>query len=98
MKTHKNLYPHVCNFENLHSAYYKARKGKRGKMYVAGFERNYEEQLFALQDELLSQTYTPGAYDSFYVHEPKKRLISAAPFRDRVVHHADPKGFSGRSG
>ena len=40
MKTYKNLYPQVCSFENLHGAYYKARKGKRGKAHVAGFERN----------------------------------------------------------
>ena len=33
-------------------------------------------------------TYRPGPYASFHIHEPKKRLISAAPFRDRVVHHA----------
>ena len=33
-------------------------------------------------------TYTFGRYRSFYIHEPKRRLISAAPFRDRVVHHA----------
>ncbi len=26
--------------------------------------------------------------DSFYIHEPKRRLISAAPFKDRVAHHA----------
>ena len=30
----------------------------------------------------------PGGYTSFFIHEPKRRLISAAPFRDRVVHHA----------
>jgi len=36
----------------------------------------------------MDRSYQPGAYDSFYIYEPKKRLISAAPFRDRVVHHA----------
>jgi len=41
-----------------------------------------------LQEELAQQTYRPGPYRSFYIHEPKRRLISAAPFRDRVVHHA----------
>ncbi|MEW5939845.1 MAG: reverse transcriptase domain-containing protein [Chloroflexota bacterium] len=88
MRTYKHLYSQVCSFENLLIAYYKARKGKRGKGQVAGFERNFEEQLFTLQNELRAKTYQPGAYASFYVHEPKKRLISAAPFRDRVVHHA----------
>ncbi|MEM6709573.1 MAG: DUF349 domain-containing protein, partial [Pseudomonadota bacterium] len=41
-----------------------------------------------LQHELREQTYRPGAYVSFVIHEPKRRIISAAPFRDRVVHHA----------
>ncbi len=44
--------------------------------------------LLRLQQELQSQTYTPGPYTTFHVYDPKERLISAAPFRDRVVHHA----------
>jgi hypothetical protein len=40
------------------------------------------------RNELVAQTYRPGAYYSFYIRDPKRRLISAAPFRDRVVHHA----------
>jgi len=46
------------------------------------------DKLVALQDELARKTYRPGAYVNFRIHEPKQRLISAAPFRDRVVHHA----------
>ena len=30
----------------------------------------------------------PGRYHHFLIHEPKQRKISAAPFRDRVAHHA----------
>lgn len=41
-----------------------------------------------LQEELINQQYRPGAYQHFVIREPKRRLISAAPFRDRVVHHA----------
>jgi hypothetical protein len=88
MKTHRNLYSQVCAFENLYHAYRAARKGKRGKAPAATFEREQERELLHLQHELLTETYTPGAYHSFYIHEPKRRLISAAPFRDRVVHHA----------
>jgi hypothetical protein len=54
MKTYRNLYPQICDWDNLYLAYH----------------------------------YRPGPYHSFYIHEPKQRLISAAPFRDRVVHHA----------
>ncbi len=46
------------------------------------------DNLVRLQDELAAGTYRPGPYASFLIHEPKQRLISAAPFRDRVVHHA----------
>jgi len=88
VKTYRNLYPQVCDWDNLHLAYRKARKGKRGKPPAATFEFNLEANLVQLQQELVTKTYAPGKYHSFYIHEPKRRLISAAPFRDRVVHHA----------
>ena len=34
------------------------------------------------------KTYRPGPYRTFTIYEGKTRQISAAPFRDRVVHHA----------
>jgi retron-type reverse transcriptase len=88
VKTYRNLYPRVHDFENLCLAYRKARKGKRGRPEVAEFEFFLEDNLVQLQDELAARTYRHGAYRSFTIHEPKRRLISAAPFRDRVVHHA----------
>jgi len=39
-------------------------------------------------DRLQTKTYRPGPYAEFYVYDPKIRLISAAPYFDRVVHHA----------
>ncbi len=36
----------------------------------------------------LSGTYRHGSYTYFTIYEPKERLVAAAPFRDRVVHHA----------
>ena len=81
-------YQRLCSFGNLYMAYRMARLGKRHIERVAEFERNLEIELFTLQDELWAQTYSPGPYASFYRTEAKRRLISAAPFRDRVVHHA----------
>ncbi len=81
-------YQDLCDLENLYLAYRRARRGKRDKEIVARFERNLELELITLQDVLLNQTYLPGSYTSFYRTESKRRLISAAPFRDRVVHHA----------
>ena len=88
MKSYKHLYPKICTWENLYLAWRKARKGKRGRPPAASFEYNLEENLLTLQHELRDGSYRPGPYTSFYIHEPKRRLISAAPFRDRVVHHA----------
>jgi retron-type reverse transcriptase len=78
----------LCSWDNLLLAYRQAARGKRGKANVAAFEHRLEDNLWQLQDELRRQTYQPGPYHSFFIHEPKRRLISAAPFRDRVVHHA----------
>ena len=75
-------------WRSLLLAYRRASKGKRGHRNVAAFEYHLEEHLIALRDELVARTYRPGPYTSFWIHEPKRRLISAAPFRDRVVHHA----------
>lgn len=88
MKTYHNLYPKIYDFETLYLSFRKARRGKRDRPEVAEFEFNLEENLFTLQDELVTQSYVPGAYRNFYIRERKLRLISAAPFRDRVVHHA----------
>ncbi len=88
-KTFKHLYPQICAYENLYAAFRAARKnGKRKKDNVAAFEYNLEGELQKLQDELAQKTYHPGPYHHFYIFERKRRKISAAPFRDRVVHHA----------
>ncbi len=82
------MYAQLCSWDNLCLAYGKASRGKRGRPAVAQFEYRLEDNLIQLEHELQTRTYRPGAYYSFYIHEPKRRLISAAPFRDRVVHHA----------
>lgn len=88
MKTHKNLFGKICSFQNLHLAYLKARKCKRYGKEILKFGYNLEENLLKLEKELLNQNYQHGGYREFTVLDLKKRRIRAAPFRDRVVHHA----------
>lgn len=88
MKRHGNLWPQVIDFENLLQAARQAQQGKRFRPSVLAFNYALEQELFALQTELRTQTYQPGAYRTFRIWDPKPRLISAAPYRDRVVHHA----------
>ncbi len=88
MKTLRNKFDELISFENLWWAYGKARRGKRYDTPAANFDQRAEERILTLQQELRNGTYRPGVSHHFYIHEPKLRKISAAPFRDRVVHHA----------
>jgi retron-type reverse transcriptase len=88
MKRVGGLWPEVISFSNLLLAARKARRGKRFRPEVLRFEYDLERQLWALHDQLAQKTYRPGPFRTFTIHEPKPRLISAAPYRDRVVHHA----------
>ena len=87
-KTYKHLYSRIASFENLHTAYLKARGNKRFKPDVLEFSANLETNLLALREKLLKKTYRTGEYYVFEVYEPKKRVVAALPFRDRVAHHA----------
>lgn len=88
MKTSKNVFPQIVTFNNLCVAAQKAAKGKREQKNVMRFFMNLEENLWELHQELSDGDYLPGAYRAFDIYDPKPRMISAAPFRDRVVHHA----------
>ena len=88
MKRHGNLWENVTSFGALLRAAEQARKGKRFRPAVASFHFDQERALWVLHEELSTKTYRPGPYRSFYIYEPKRRQISAAPYRDRVVHHA----------
>ncbi len=87
MKRKNNLFSTVTDFQNIYNAYRKAKKGKTNKEYVLQYSKNLERNLLNLQERLKNQTYRPGKYNSFTIYDPKKRLISCAPFEDRIVHH-----------
>src|SRR5271170_3987532 len=88
MKRHGHMWEQVVSFEALLRAAEQARRGKRLRPAVAAFHFDQERALWKLHEELSTKTYRPGAYRSFFICEPKKRQISAAPYQDRVVHHA----------
>jgi len=83
-----HLFPDVCAFENLYQAFKKAYQGSGGTFEACRFRFYLEGELLKLKRELESETYQPGQYRYFTIHDPKERTISVAPFRDRVVHHA----------
>ena len=82
------LFDQIVDFENLYRAAMRARKGKRNRQEVAAFFGRLEENLIQLQNEMIWDRYETGRYRNFLVFEPKMRIVSALPFRDRVVQQA----------
>ena len=88
MKRIKNMYAQICAFDNLYTAYVHARKSKRYRREVLKFSANLEDNLIIIQEILTQKIYRVGSYREFFIYEPKKRLIMALPFIDRVVQWA----------
>ncbi len=82
------LFHKITSFDNLLLAAKKARRGKRWRSSTVSFDAELEKNIMRLRHDLESGEYRCGRYRQFYVQESKKRQISAAPYRDRVVHHA----------
>jgi len=88
MKTYNHLFDSICSFENLMAAARAAERGRRLNDHVGRFRTRMEAEVLRLRKELTNGIYQPGSYREFWIREPKERMISAAPYRDRVVHHA----------
>lgn len=87
-KTAKNLWPAVLSWDNLLLAAREASRHKRLRREVLLFNANLEENLLRIQHLLATKQWKPGPYRAFEVFEPKRRMIHAPCFADRVVHHA----------
>lgn len=86
--THNNLWPQIVNFESLYAGYRAAARNKRFRDSSLHYRLRLEENIINTMNLLLWKQWQPAPFRQFFVHDPKKRLISAPAFRDRVVHHA----------
>lgn len=84
----KHLFEQICSMSNLRQAAKEALRGKRTRLPGALFFMEQEKELALLHEQLRDGTYRHGPYHYFWIHDPKVRRVAAAPFRDRVVHHA----------
>lgn len=88
MKRITGIYGKIYDYENLYYAYLEAQKLKRYRPEVLRFSADVDTNLIEIQNELIWRTYHVGKYREFFVHDPKKRLIMALPFKDRIVQWA----------
>lgn len=87
-KPARGLWPQVLAWENILHAGKEAARGKRWRNDVLRYNASFEENLFRLRSLLHSGQWHPGPYREFYVFEPKRRLVHAPCYADRVLHHA----------
>lgn len=88
MKRVGNLLEKVADLENLYLAFWKAGKGKRYAKDVIEFQKDLNCNLQKLKEQILSVNVEVGKYHYFTIYDPKERLICAAEFSERVLHHA----------
>lgn len=78
----------IAAWGNLEAALWAAARGKRSRPDVAAFLADAERNLARVGDALLAGRLPDGGCDRFRIHDPKPRIIHAAPFPDRVAQHA----------
>lgn len=81
-------YETCFSFSSLLDAHQKCRRSKQHKRETIEYEILIGNHLQRLSTALLDHSYEIRHYRSFYVHEPKKRLIEALPYQHRIVQMA----------
>lgn len=88
MKRAGFLTEQIADTDNLLLAFYKASTGKKMKAEVRRFSNNLSSEIGSIRQEILEGNVHAGDYSYFHIRDPKPRLICAAAFRERVLHHA----------
>jgi retron-type reverse transcriptase len=88
VKRYGYLWQRIIAFDNILLATKKAQRSKRFRPNVLEFNYSLEIEIITLQKELETKNYQPSPYKVFQIIDPKPREISAATYRDRIVHHA----------
>jgi retron-type reverse transcriptase len=88
MKRVGYLIEKIATIDNLYLAFWKARKGKDEKQAIIEYRKNLHQNLLTLQRQILIGKVEVGDYHYFTIFDPKERIICAADFSERVLHHA----------
>ena len=88
MKRKGYIFEQIADPDNLRQAFWKAQIGKSVKKDVIDFRQHLDVNLMQMRNQLMDGSFHFGKYHYFSIYEPKERLICAADFGERVVHHA----------
>lgn len=82
------LYEKIGHPDNLRLAFVKAARGKSDRKEVITFRSSFEENISKMAQQFNNEKLALGRYHFFKVRDPKQRDICAAPFAERIIHHA----------
>lgn len=88
MKRIGSLFDRIIDLDNLYKSANKARKNKTKKSDIISYFKDLDNNILEIYNELKDKTYKTSEYYVFKLYEPKERIISKLPFKDRIVHHA----------
>lgn len=88
MQKHRDVFSKFTDFETHYNGYLLARREKRYKEEVLQYSANLEENLINGIEHLKHKSYRIMQMREFYEYFPKKRIILALPFKDRVINCA----------
>ena len=88
MKRAGFLIEQVADMDNLRMAFHKAQRGKSDKAEVIAYREDLEQNLMRLRAQILDGKPDIGKYKLFKIYDPKERVVCAAAFQERVLHHA----------
>lgn len=78
----------IADLDNLYEAFRLASRGKQRKKEVHKYVERLDENIALLRHQILQGDVSVGNYHYFTIYDPKERVICAADFNERVLHHA----------
>jgi len=82
-----NLFERIIDYNNIRLAFLKTLRGNRSSPSAVNYCRNIDKNLASLREKMIALNCEWGAYHSFLITDPKLRIISTAPFEQRIMHH-----------
>lgn len=88
MRRPTDLFTRLCQLDHLIAAARLTMRGKRRRPSIARFLSRREATLVDIAAALREARWRPEGFRLLRIHDPKPRVIAAAPVADRVVHTA----------
>lgn len=88
MRRTGGLFDRVIDRDTLREAFARAARGKRSRPGVREFAARLDERCLEIARGVAAGNFPLGRFRQFVVHDPKRRVITAPEFSERVLHHA----------